>query len=260
MSALARDLDTMIGRRKALGTLALGFGGSLMAACGGRAVAAAEAAACIATPTEIKGPFPADGSNGRPRRINVLDLDGVIRRDIRPSFAGLGGVAEGVPVDLELRLLSLGGCAPMTGHAIYLWQNDAAGEYSLYTKPQANYLRGLQATDGQGVARFTSIVPGCYGGRYPHCHFEVYRSMDAARRGEEPLLVSQLAFPGKQCRAVYQGDDRYGDSLIQLDRLPLERDFVFGDAAADTLAAQTIALSGDARRGFSGTATISISG
>src|SRR5690606_11040586 len=122
---------------------------------------------------------PADGTNGRPRPINVLAMDGVVRRDIRSSFAGMSGRAEGVPLELELRLARAGAsCAPLAGHAVYLWQNDAAGAYSLYNLPDENYLRGLQTADGNGRLAFTSIVPGCYGGRYPHCHFEVFESAE----------------------------------------------------------------------------------
>ena len=98
-------------------------------------------------------------------------------------------------------------------------------------------------------------MPGCYGGRYPHCHFEVFESAAAALAGEPPLLVSQLAFPAAECRAIYAGDARYGDSLRNLERLPLARDFVFGDTDA---AGQTVAMSGDPARGYRGTATIAL--
>ena len=92
-------------RRQMLSGLALGFGGAVLAACGSRAGAQAENLACAATPTEIKGPFPADGTNGRPRPINVLAMDGVVRRDIRSSFAGMAGRAEGVPLEVRCPLL-----------------------------------------------------------------------------------------------------------------------------------------------------------
>src|SRR5690242_18618394 len=156
-------------RRRMLAGMALGLGGAALAACGGRAGAQA-AAACSASPTETRGPFPADGSNTRGRPVNVLAMDGVVRSDIRGSFAGMGGRADGVPLALELTLARAASCTPVPGHAIYLWQNDAAGAYSLYDLANANYLRGLQPADAQGRVRFTAIVPGCYGGRYPHCH------------------------------------------------------------------------------------------
>ena len=244
------DLD----RRRMLGGIALGFGGAALAACGGRAGAQA-AFLCAATPTEIKGPFPADGSNGPPRPINVLSSDAVIREDIRPSFAGRDGRAQGALLELELRLVDARTCNPLPHHGVYLWQNDAAGNYSLYDLPEANYLRGLQMANRAGELRFTTIIPGCYGGRYPHCHFELFSSAAPALGGEAPLLVSQFTFPEAVCREIYEGDARYGDSLRNLDRLPLARDFVFGDTGA---AGQVVTLSGNLVTGYRGFLTIAL--
>jgi len=229
-------------RRRILAGMALGLGGAALAACGSRAGAQAGGAACLASPVETRGPFPADGSGGRPRPVNVLAMDGVVRRDIRPSFAGMPGRAEGVPLELQLTMAGVG-CAPRAGCAMYLWQNDAAGDYSLYTRGDANYLRGLQEADAEGQLAFQTIFPGCYGGRYPHCHFEVFESLAGALSGEAPLLVSQLAFPEGDCREIYAIDARYGGSLDNLERQPIERDFVFGDASPQVRAQQTIAIS-----------------
>jgi protocatechuate 3,4-dioxygenase beta subunit len=256
-SQLDRDLVALLDRRRVLGGMALGLGGAVLAACGSRAGAQPGNAACPPTPIEIRGPFPADGTNGRPRPINVLDLDGVVRRDIRASFAGMEGRAEGVPLELEIHLVD-GGCEATPGRAIYLWQNDAAGAYSLYNLPDANYLRGLQSADAGGLVRFTAIVPGCYGGRFPHCHFEVFESAGAAAGGARPLLVSQLAYPDAECREIYRHDARYGDSLRNLERLPIARDFVFGDSDPEEQARQTIVLSGDPQSGYRGTATVAL--
>jgi protocatechuate 3,4-dioxygenase beta subunit len=244
-------------RRRMLGGIALGIGGLTMAACGGRAGAQA-ASACGVTPTETRGPFPADGSNRGAQAPNVLAMDGVLRRDLRESFAGMTGRADGVPLELELTVARATDCAPLPAPAVYLWQNDAGGAYSLYDLPRENYLRGLQPADAEGRVRFTAIVPGCYGGRYPHCHFEVFASPEAALRGEAPLLVSQLAFPDAECRAVYRDDSRYGRSLANLERLPLERDFVFRDLDQDSATSQLLRLEGDPDRGYRALATIGL--
>ena len=69
-------------------------------------------ATCTARiPEETQGPFPGDGSNGQ----NVLNLSGVNRGDIRSSFAGLTGTADGVPLTLEMTLVSASSCAALAG-------------------------------------------------------------------------------------------------------------------------------------------------
>jgi protocatechuate 3,4-dioxygenase beta subunit len=251
-SQLSRDLGAW-SRRSALGMRATGACGALI---GGSAGALPRTASCLVTPAETRGPFPADGSNG----IDVLGTRGILRSDIRSSFAGLQGTAEGVPLDLTLTLIgAAGACAPLSGWALYLWHNDARGEYSLYGLPRVNYLRGLQQTANDGNVRFRTILPGCYGGRCPHLHFEVFSSAEAAMSGEPALLASQFALPEAPCRAVYSRDPRYGDSLAHLDRWPTVRDFVFRDASPEELALQSIAMKGDASSGLRGTARVSVS-
>ena len=61
---------------------------------------------------------------------------------------------------------------------------DRDGLYSLYSSGVTahNYLRGVQETDASGNLGFTTIFPGCYAGRMPHVHVEVYPSLDKAAR------------------------------------------------------------------------------
>ena len=50
-------------------------------------------AACSRIPEETAGPYPGDGSNGP----TVLSASGVVRSDIRSSFAGLSGTGRRRP-------------------------------------------------------------------------------------------------------------------------------------------------------------------
>lgn len=250
-SQFARDVATLRNRREVV--LGVAAGGALLAGSSGRA--ANPTTTCLVTPSETRGPFPADGTRGP----NALGQQGIVRSDIRSSFGGMHGAAEGVPLDLTVTVIGAAGlCRPLAGWGFYLWHNDARGEYSLYGLPSANYLRGLQQTGDDGIVRFQTILPGCYGGRSPHMHFELFSSAEAAVSGEPGLLVSQFALPEAPCRAVYSSDARYGDSLANLERWPTARDFVFSDASPDELALESITLEGDPSSGFSGTARVSI--
>jgi protocatechuate 3,4-dioxygenase beta subunit len=74
--------------------------------------------------------------------------------------AGVSGTAEGVPLSLSIRLLNTNGsCASLAGYAIYLWHCTRDGLYSLYSSgiTQQNYLRGVQETNSEGIATFTTM-------------------------------------------------------------------------------------------------------
>ncbi len=63
----------------------------------------------------------------------------------------------------------------------------------------------------------TSRVVGCYPGRLPHAHFEVYPSLELAAAGSSPLKTSQLALPQGDCENVY-ADSRYGSQSPEYRR------------------------------------------
>lgn len=249
---LGHDLPRMLGRRRLLTILG---GAGLLAVAGGPAAALE----CIALPWETSGPYPADGTNVRAGQIvNALAQEGVIRQDLRPSFGSFTPVAEGLRLDLELTLVDADGCTPLPGRALYIWHCDTTGLYSLYDTPDANYLRGLGVADAEGKLRFTTIFPGCYDGRWPHIHFEVFENIEKAVSGEASLLTAQIALPEAESAAVYAGDSRYGNGTRNLGRISIAADNVFGDNSADEIVQQTLALNGDVQNGFSGTVTIPI--
>jgi protocatechuate 3,4-dioxygenase beta subunit len=258
---LHRDVPALVGRRdmiRMMGGLSLA---GLLAACGlggtagstttlapgttsggpgtvdstspttTQAGASTTATAGAEIPDETAGPFPADGSNGP----NVLDDEGIVRADITSSIGGSSGVAQGVPMAINLSIVDASNGSPISGAVVYLWHCTADGRYSIYEISEENYLRGVQVADDAGRVQFTSIFPGCYAGRWPHAHFEVYGSLEDATAGATPIKTSQLALPQADCETVY-ADGRYGDSSQNLSRLSLDTDGVFRDGWTDQLA------------------------
>lgn len=288
---LARDLGALVGRRRMLALLGGVGAAGVLAACGGSSAsstttptttgatstsAAATSTTAAATggpggqpptggpgggmsgssddadgetPTETNGPYPADGTNGP----NVLTSEGIERRDIASSFGEYTGSADGVPITYEFTVLDNATGEPLAGHAFYLWHCTAAGQYSLYEVTDQNYLRGLQVTDADGKVTFTSIFPGCYAGRWPHTHFEVYESPDTATAGSAALKISQSAFPQSDCETVY-ADSRYGNSASNLGQLSLATDNIFSDGYDTQLAT----MSGSPSAGYTHTLDVRI--
>lgn len=189
-------------------------------------------------PEETAGPYPGDGSNGP----DVLGESGVVRSDLTSSFGTASGVAEGIATTVRLKVYDLDGdeVTPLAGAAVYLWHCDREGRYSMYDDEIAeeNYLRGVQAADADGAITFTTIFPACYAGRWPHMHFEVYESLDAATDAANKLRTSQLALPEDVCHEVY-ATEGYEQSVRNLAQLSLDTDGVFGDGYSLQLAKVT---------------------
>lgn len=268
------DIRTLVSRRGILGLVVLGAGTATLAACAPSASGAATTTATAtptATPTasatpsatatsaaaalpsgeipdETAGPYPGDGSNGP----DILEQSGIVRSDLRSSLDG-GATASGVPMTLNLTIFdSADGDVPFAGAAVYVWHCDDQGRYSMYSSGIENesYLRGVQVVGSDGVVSFTSIFPGCYDGRWPHIHFEVYPNVDAITDASNAIATSQVALPQAACDVVY-ADAAYPSSASNLTRVSLESDNVFGDdggalelatATGDNTTGWTVAL------------------
>jgi len=202
---------------------------------------------CTLIPQETSGPYPGDGTNGP----NVLTQSGIVRSDIRSSFGSSGtAVAPGTPLTITLQFLStVSSCGPIEGLAIYLWHCNATGGYSMYSSgvTAQNYLRGVQVSDSNGRVTFTSIYPGCYSGRWPHIHFEVFASLEDATTGSNAGRISQLAMPETQSREVYAQTSLYPNSTSNLNQITLATDNVFGD---DDGVTQLATVTGNATDGY----------
>src|SRR3954467_11785355 len=197
---LHEDLVKLATRRDALRIFGAGSATAILAALGASNALAASPTGVV--PTETAGPYPGDGSNGP----NVLDDSGIVRHDIRRSFGDSRTLAKGVPLHVNLTVTDASkDYAPTAGAAVYLWHCDRAGRYSMYSSgvQDENYLRGIAKTNDNGTACFKTIFPGCYPGRWPHIHFEVYSSVAKAVANGPIVKTSQIALPKAVCEKVY---------------------------------------------------------
>ncbi len=139
--------------------------------------------ACILTPEATEGPF-------------YFDTE-MLRRDITEDRSG-------APLAMAVRVLRMGNtCAPLPDAVVDLWHADADGVYSGYRGQLGGldtsgetFLRGVQVTDADGIARFETVYPGWYPGRTAHIHFKVHY------RGTT-FLTSQFYFDDELTDQVY---------------------------------------------------------
>ena len=273
---LAADLEKMLARpatrRQSLRWLFAGAASLPLAGCGGSSAgdgygittstttsgAGTDAVACTVIPEETAGPYPGDGSNRNANGVaNALALAGVVRSDIRASVGGGAGVAEGIPLTIRLKVVNVAaGCAPAAGVAVYLWHCTREGGYSMYSDGilGENYLRGVQEADSQGDISFTTIFPGCYEGRMPHVHFEVFPSLVQAGSAAGKIRTSQFTFPTATLNEAYAASG-YGTSVRNLAQLSHASDMVFADGTALQMASVT----GNPAQGYVATLAVGVS-
>jgi protocatechuate 3,4-dioxygenase beta subunit len=271
--SLAQDIETMLNmtasRRQSLRWLFAGAAALPMAGCGGGGSDASTAppltitiinspsTACTVIPEETGGRYPGDGTNHNVDGVaNALILSGVVRSDIRASFAGASGVAAGVPLTIKLQLVDVNNsCATLPGAAVYLWHCDRDGLYSMYSNPITgeNYLRGVQEADANGVVTFTTIFPGCYAGRMPHMHFEVYPTLAKSTQAANRIKTSQFGFPTATLAEAYTANG-YAASARNLASMSYASDNVFSDGTA----LQIVSITGSATAGYVATLTVGV--
>lgn len=237
-------------RRKVLGTLGLFSlaGASGLLSCGGgsgqsnssaavsssssssssatsSATSSSGTTSCVLTPEETIGPFPLS---------TLLNNSIILRENIAEDKTG-------IPLQLKLKLVDVNNsCAPVSAY-VYVWHCDKDGLYSGYStnnnagQAGKTYCRGVQYTDGDGIARFTTIYPGWYNGRITHVHFQIFLTTYSS--SAQSTKISQLAFPQEITQAVYntalytQGQNTSVTSFA--------RDNVFSDGVEYQLATVT---------------------
>ena len=176
--------EKRISRRASLASLgglvagAAGFAGWRAAddAGAGPAGVASGLVTCVLAPEQTEGPYYVD--------------DAAVRRNVTEG-------KPGVALMLRLGVLDASTCKPVTGAAVEIWHCDAGGEYSGVQGDSGMFLRGVQRTDANGLARFRTIYPGWYPGRTVHIHTMVHISGNVVHTG-------QLYFADTVTDAVYK--------------------------------------------------------
>lgn len=179
----------LIGRRDALqmaaGTLALAAMG-----LGQKRTWAARAGSIVLTPEETEGPYFVE------EHLNRSDLR------VDPTDKS---VQAGHPLNLAIAVSQLhaGKLTPLPNATVDIWHCSALGYYSDVAQQGTvgrKYLRGSQATDKAGAARFTTIYPGWYNGRTVHIHAKL-RLFDGNKTTYE--FNTQMFFDDKATDKVY---------------------------------------------------------
>lgn len=226
---------------------------------------AANTGVCEASAEQTLGPYYLD------KRL--------VRRDISER-------KPGVPLQLRFTVIDVRGCVPLADALVDVWQCDALGVYSgfgqladlgprdappLAPPPSAlgpagvnhkpplgmplaprptdalTFLRGVQPTGRDGVARFDSIVPGVYPGRTNHVHFRV-RSRADASVGDHVAYTGQVFFPETLIVPLMRDMTPYRDNRIA--RVALTDDPIYvSQHGAQAVAHTTLLDSLDPARG-----------
>ena len=139
--------------------------------------------------------------------------------------------------------------------AVYIWHCDKDGLYSGYNvsnnagQAGLTYLRGIQLTDANGLASFTTIYPGWYAGRITHVHFQVYLNNNLAVTA---TATSQLAFPLATTQAVYN------TALYTKGQNTSVTSFSADNVFSDGTTYQLVNITGDTTNGYTAELLVTI--
>lgn len=196
---------------------------------------------CVLTPEQEEGPF----------YIDLAQVRGDIAED-RP----------GVPLALAVTVVDSSTCEPIRDAAVDVWHCDALGVYSgepSEGSADETFLRGIQLTDGNGLAEFATVYPGQYPGRTTHIHLKVHTG---GRRGDGSYAGGHVAHTGQ----LFTTDERDAEvfTLSPYDRnsaenTPRDSDFIFREQGGSSSALRLAPAGKDlARDGLVAKATLGV--
>jgi protocatechuate 3,4-dioxygenase beta subunit len=131
----------------------------------GPAAVASGAVSCVLTPELTEGPYYVPSEK--------------VRRNITEG-------KPGTRLDLRLTVVDASTCKAIKSAVVDIWHADALGVYSgaVASNPGTNFMRGVQKTNGAGLALFQSVYPGWYQGRAVHIHVKVHLGGNVVHTGQ----------------------------------------------------------------------------
>ncbi|PQE07779.1 extracellular dioxygenase protein [Rutstroemia sp. NJR-2017a BVV2] len=136
-----------------------------------------------------------------------------IRTDLRET-------QPGIPIVIDGQFLDTTTCKPVTNLYWDVWNCNSTGVYGGVSASAQNgnagdtsninktFLRGLQPTDSEGVAQFTTIFPGHYSGRTTHIHVVAHEGgsvlANGTYTGGKITHIGQLFFDQSLITQVYK--------------------------------------------------------
>lgn len=166
-------------------------------ACNNAGVLVSDMSGRISTVADFAGIGSCKLSRGSVEGPYFICADTENARNIADGLAG-------TPLTLAIRVTNHE-CTPIPRAIVDVWQSDARGNYSGHAvntdnPPRVNrngprepdsptrFLRGVLATDADGIVEFDAIYPGYYDRRAIHTHYKVHL-------GNTPYLTGQALYP-----------------------------------------------------------------
>lgn len=164
-----------------------------------------------------------------PDADSASGLADIVRRDLRED-------QQGVDFYLDIAVIDLETCEPITDAHLTLWGADATGTYG---GKRETFLRGTQATDDEGIVEFLTLFPGSEAARTPHMRVMVQTADGAAAvSSSDPTTSSPVRHTGEVffdedvIREVYTAAP-YSTYQEEFSRVTNDQDAIYRAATAD---------------------------
>ncbi|KAL7270996.1 hypothetical protein RUND412_006283 [Rhizina undulata] len=163
---------------------------------------------CVLAPEEEVGPYYLSGE--------------LIRDDIRED-------EPGIDLLLDVQVFDVSTCEVLPDIMLDFWNCNSTGVYSGFEAENTlgeTQLRGLVASDSDGIVQLTTIFPGHYSGRATHLHIVAHLDgsilSDGTYSGGTIPHVGQIFFPQDTITAV-EATSPYDQNTIEITLNSVDR-------------------------------------